>query len=133
MKLLIVGGGGFRVPQVIEVLAAARAGSGLYPGLEVDEVCLYDVDALRLGAMHTVIASLDFPRAPRITTTTDLRRAVAGADFVFSAVRQGGTCGRITDELVALEQGVLGQETVGAGGYAYAFIKTENARCNNAF
>lgn len=121
MKLLIVGGGGFRVPQVIEVLAAARAGSGLYPGLEVDEVCLYDVDALRLGAMHTVIASLDFPRAPRITTTTDLRRAVAGADFVFSAVRQGGTCGRITDELVALEQGVLGQETVGAGGYAYAF------------
>lgn len=33
MKLMIAGGGGFRVPQVIEVLAAARAGTGPYPGL----------------------------------------------------------------------------------------------------
>ncbi|MDY3677626.1 MAG: 6-phospho-beta-glucosidase [Actinomyces urogenitalis] len=121
MKLLIVGGGGFRVPQVIEVLAAARAGSGLYPGLVVDEVCLYDVDQVRLDAMVAVIRSLDFPQAPRVEASTDLRDAVRGADFVFSAMRQGGTCGRVTDELVALEEGVLGQETVGAGGYAYAF------------
>nr|WP_300336325.1 6-phospho-beta-glucosidase [Actinomyces sp.] len=120
MKLLVVGGGGFRVPQVIEVLAAARAGSGLYPGLVVDEVCLYDVDQARLEAMVAVISSLDYPQAPRVVASTDLREAVKGADFVFSAMRQGGTCGRVTDELVALEQGVLGQETVGAGGYAYA-------------
>lgn len=121
MKLLIVGGGGFRVPQVIEVLAAARAGSGLYPGLIVDDVCLYDVDRARLDAMAAVIHDFDFPHAPRIETSTDLAHAVRGADFVFSAMRQGGTCGRITDELVALEEGVLGQETVGVGGYAYAF------------
>lgn len=120
MKLLIVGGGGFRVPQVIEVLAAARAGSGPYPGLVVDEVCLYDVDRPRLEAMTAVLSCLAYPSSPRIVATTDLREAVTGADFVFSAMRQGGTCGRVTDELVALEEGVLGQETVGVGGYAYA-------------
>ncbi|MBE6474682.1 MAG: 6-phospho-beta-glucosidase [Actinomyces succiniciruminis] len=121
MKLLIVGGGGFRVPQVIEVLAAARAGSGTHPGLVVDEVCLYDVSPRRLDAMRAVLADLDFPHAPALTSTTQLEEAVRGADFIFSAMREGGTHGRVLDELVALEQGVLGQETVGAGGYAYAF------------
>lgn len=121
MKLLIVGGGGFRVPQVIEVLAAARAGSGPYPGLRVDEVCLYDVDAGRLRAMEAVLASLAYDQAPALSATTDLDEAVRGADFVFSAMRHGGSCGRVLDELVALEHGVLGQETVGVGGYAYAF------------
>lgn len=121
MKLLIVGGGGFRVPQVIEVLAAARAGVGPYPGLRVDEVCLYDVDSTRLEAMTSVIRSLDFAQAPSLVATTDLDEAVRDSDFIFSAMRPGGTCGRVIDELVALDEGVLGQETVGVGGYAYAF------------
>ena len=45
--------------------------------------------------------------------------AVAGADFVFSAIRVGGAAGRVADERRALAAGVLGQETVGAGGLAY--------------
>lgn len=120
MRLVIAGGGGFRVPQVIEVLAAARSGTGPCPGLVVDEVCLYDCSRRRLDVMRAVIADLDFPGAPLVTSTTDLRRAVRGADFVFSAIRVGGVEGRVVDERVALEQGVLGQETVGAGGCAYA-------------
>lgn len=121
MKLVIVGGGGFRVPQIIEVLAAARAGRGAHAGLVVDEVCLYDISASRLELMAAVIRDLSFPDAPTITTTTELPEAIMGADFVFSAVRVGGTCGRVLDELIALDRGVLGQETVGVGGYAYAF------------
>ena len=42
MKLAIVGGGGFRVPQVIEVLARARAGDGPHAQLVVDHVALHD-------------------------------------------------------------------------------------------
>jgi len=38
---------------------------------------------------------------------------------VFSAIRVGGLEGRTVDERVALDLGVLGQETVGAGGIAY--------------
>ena len=54
-----------------------------------------------------------------VSPTTDLDEAIRGADFVFSAIRVGGLEGRTIDERVALDLGVLGQETVGAGGIAY--------------
>ena len=59
-------------------------------------------------------------RRPRgdASPPTSTRRC-AGADFVFSAIRVGGLEGRAVDERVALDEGVLGQETVGAGGIAY--------------
>ncbi|HJC70690.1 MAG TPA: 6-phospho-beta-glucosidase, partial [Candidatus Brachybacterium intestinipullorum] len=50
----------------------------------------------------------------------DLREALTGADFVFSAVRVGGAEARTVDERVALGLGLLGQETIGPGGLAYA-------------
>ncbi|GGO94149.1 6-phospho-beta-glucosidase [Wenjunlia tyrosinilytica] len=59
------------------------------------------------------------PDAPEVTVTTDLDTALKGADFVFSAIRVGGLEGRAADERTALAEGVLGQETVGAGGVAY--------------
>lgn len=59
------------------------------------------------------------PTQPAVTATTDLDEALRGADFVFSAIRVGGLEGRAADERVALDLGVLGQETVGAGGIAY--------------
>ncbi|MDO5724483.1 MAG: 6-phospho-beta-glucosidase [Flaviflexus sp.] len=109
MKLVIAGGGGFRVPQVLRALTRAPF---------LDDITLYDIDPARLEVMRAVAEQfgLNLP----ITTQTDLHRAVSGANFVFSAMRIGGTCGRVTDERVALERGVLGQETVGVGGYAYA-------------
>jgi 6-phospho-beta-glucosidase len=67
-----------------------------------------------------------------VTTTTDAEVAFRGADFIFAAVRIGGTKGRIIDERTALDLGVLGQETVGPGGLAYALrtvpFMTELAR-----
>jgi 6-phospho-beta-glucosidase len=54
-----------------------------------------------------------------VSFTTDLDDALRGADFIFSAIRVGGLEGRADDERVALAEGVLGQETVGAGGIAY--------------
>jgi 6-phospho-beta-glucosidase len=61
----------------------------------------------------------DLPDAPEVSFTTDLDDALRGADFIFSAIRVGGLEGRADDERVALAEGVLGQETVGAGGIAY--------------
>ncbi|HEY1157192.1 MAG TPA: 6-phospho-beta-glucosidase, partial [Arthrobacter sp.] len=52
--------------------------------------------------------------------TTDLVDAVVGTDMVFAAIRPGGTAGRIADEKVAQNLGLLGQETTGAGGISYA-------------
>ncbi|MGP9745735.1 family 4 glycosyl hydrolase [Brachybacterium sp. AOP29-B2-41] len=122
MKLAILGGGGFRVPLVYEAVATAAT------GLTVDEVALYDVDPARLATITAVIEGLGAQLAadghaetlPRLTATTDLREAVTSADFVFSAIRVGGAEARTVDERVALNLGLLGQETIGPGGLAYA-------------
>jgi 6-phospho-beta-glucosidase len=115
MKLTILGGGGFRVPLVYGALLGDRAEG------RVTHVTLYDVDAGRLAAIGGVLAeqAAGVPGAPVVTTCTDLDEALRGAAFVFSAIRVGGLAGRAADERVALAQGVLGQETVGAGGIAY--------------
>ncbi|MGM9383264.1 6-phospho-beta-glucosidase [Streptomyces antibioticus] len=115
MKLTILGGGGFRVPLVYGALLTDR-GEG-----RVTDVVLHDLDAGRLQAVARVLAeqAAGLPDAPAVTATTDLDDALRGADFVFSAIRVGGLEGRADDERVALAEGVLGQETVGAGGIAY--------------
>ncbi|MER6385165.1 6-phospho-beta-glucosidase [Streptomyces sp. NPDC001118] len=115
MKLTILGGGGFRVPLVYGALLTDRAEG------RVTEVVLHDLDDRRLFAVGRVLdeQAAGIPDAPRVTATTDLDEALTGADFVFSAIRVGGLEGRADDERVALAEGVLGQETVGAGGIAY--------------
>ncbi|MBT3154302.1 6-phospho-beta-glucosidase [Streptomyces sp. CHD11] len=115
MKLTILGGGGFRVPLVYGALLGDHAEG------RVTRVALHDVDAGRLAAITRVLAEQAdrVPDAPEVTWTTDLDEALRGADFVFSAIRVGGLEGRAHDERVALGEGVLGQETVGAGGIAY--------------
>ena len=93
------------------------------PSGRVTEVVLHDIDAARLAR--------DRPRAGRAGAGTAgdgagghshhrPRPGARGADFVFSAIRVGGLEGRAAvDERVALDLGVLGQETTGAGGVAY--------------
>ncbi|WP_426565801.1 6-phospho-beta-glucosidase [Angustibacter sp. McL0619] len=125
MRLTILGGGGFRVPLVVRALRAPSA-----VGL-VDEVVLHDVDAERLRAISNVVREI--PGAgPRVGGTTSLDDALRGADVVFSAIRVGSAAGRVADEQVALDLGVLGQETTGAGGVAYALrtlpVATDVAR-----
>ncbi len=115
MRLTLLGGGGFRVPLVYSALLRDTHAR------RIDEVVLYDVSPDRLAAIEHILrqqgAGHEAP--PRVTTTTDLDVALTGADFVFSAIRVGGLEGRVADERVALEQGVLGQETTGPGGIAY--------------
>lgn len=116
MKLTLLGGGGFRVPLVYKALMADRA-----PG-RVTEVRLHDVDEQRLHAVSRVLQELaaSSPDAPAVVATTDLATALAGTDFIFSAIRVGGTAGRATDERICLGHHLIGQETVGAGGISYA-------------
>lgn len=115
MKLTLLGGGGFRVPLVYRALLGDH-GEG-----RVTELALYDLDASRLATIRKVLAdqSAGHRDPPAVTVTTDLDEAVTGADFVFSAIRVGGLAGRAADERIALEEGVLGQETVGAGGISF--------------
>lgn len=124
---MIAGGGGFRVPLVYRALA-----SGSFAGL-VSELVLYDVDPGRLSAIAAVLRAMPVSgtpasdggaaagaRPPAVRTTTSLREALRGTDLVFAAIRPGGTAGRVADERVARDLGLLGQETTGAGGISYA-------------
>lgn len=119
MRLTILGGGGFRVPLVYRALLtqARPAVSG-----RCTEVVLHDTDPDRMRVVAAVLAAQarDVPDAPPVRVERDLDDALRGADFVFSAIRVGGTAGRVRDESVPLAEGVLGQETVGAGGVLYA-------------
>ncbi len=118
MRLVVFGGGGFRVPLLHRALLSdAAEGGGI-----VDELVLVDTDAGRLAA---VMAVLDHQRTAAagpplaIWATTDLTAGLRRADVVFSAIRVGGLAGRVVDEQVARREGVIGQETVGAGGISF--------------
>jgi len=108
VRVTILGGGGFRVPLICRELAAS--------GLAADQVVLFDVAAERLRVIADVLAGDRLP----LSTTTDLDSALRDADLIFAAMRVGGLDGRVRDERTALDLGVLGQETVGAGGLSYA-------------
>jgi len=116
MRLAILGGGGFRVPLVYSALLRDHEAG------RVDHVALYDTDEVRLTAVARVLAeqSAAHADAPVVSLHTDLDEALAGAAFVFSAIRVGGMAGRSCDERLGMAHGVIGQETVGYGGISYA-------------
>jgi 6-phospho-beta-glucosidase len=117
VKIALLGGGGFRTPMVYESLADATS------DVAIDELVLFDVDADRLARMAAVIEGLDRQGgrpAISLRTSTSIEDAVEGCEAVFAAVRVGGLAARVVDEQVPLELGVLGQETVGPAGVAFA-------------
>jgi len=115
MKMTLLGAG-VRAPFVLRGLAAAAA------ELDLDEVVLFDTDPERLELMTALggylAASWGAPFTVR--SEPDDESALAGARFVFSAIRPGQEAARAVDEEVPLKHGVLGQETTGPGGFAMA-------------
>ena len=108
MKAVVLGGGGFRTPLVHRALVRSA--------LRLDEIVLQDVSLDRLGVIAAVVRG----DGPPVRTTTEIDDAVDGADLVFAALRVGGVDGRVRDERDAIALGIIGQETVGAGGLASA-------------
>ena len=56
----------------------------------------------------------------RIEAHLDREPALEGADVVLAAFRPGGFEARHLDEKIAIDHGVIGQETAGPGGFAMA-------------
>lgn len=135
MRLTILGGGGFRVPLVYRALldqearealprkggGGRRAGTSSGAAGACEELVLYDTDRARVQVITSVLAAqaAGVRGAPAVRIAESLDEALRGADFVFSAIRVGGMPGRARDERIPLAEGVLGQETVGAGGVLY--------------
>lgn len=116
MKLTVIGGAGVRTPRLIPSLVRRAEKLGLR------EVWLMDIDAEKLdligGLCEALAKQQDAPF--KLVRTTDARAAVQGADHIITTIRPGFERGRVLDEKIAFQFGVLGQETTGAGGFAMA-------------
>ena len=116
MKLTIIGGAGTRVPLVVAGLLR------FHDELPIESLSLWDVDGERQLLIRRVCEAMveRSGAALKIRTGGTLEEAAEGADFVICSIRVGGAASRIQDEKIALSHGVLGQETVGPGGWAMA-------------
>jgi 6-phospho-beta-glucosidase len=114
MKITIIGAGGVRTPLLIKALQIRQDRFGL------SELCLMDIDEEHLELISAICQQNEAsPETKfRILRTSDASEALAGADFVITTFRVGCSDSRVIDERVALNQGALGQETTGAGGFA---------------
>jgi len=116
MKVTVIGGGSTYTPELVEGLLARRE------VLDLHAVHLVDTDADRLrvlGPLATRMAEAD-GGGVEVRWGTDRPEAVAGAGFVVSQIRVGGMAARERDEQLGREFGLIGQETVGVGGFANA-------------
>ncbi len=115
-KVTLIGGGGVRTPLLIHGLAQAAS------TLHIGELALYDIDRERVALMaelgREVVRQLNADVV--ITTHTQLKDAVAGAQFILHSIRVGGIAARARDERLAIEHGIAGQETTGLAGFAKA-------------
>ena len=86
-------------------------------GLPFTEIALFDPDRARLDVIAGLAARARRRRAS-VTLHDTVGDCVDGADFVVTSIRVGGLAAREHDETVSLAHGVVGQETVGPGGFA---------------
>ncbi len=120
MKLAIIGGGGIRTPLLIESLFQRQM---IQLGQKIiSRVTLMDVQPDRLAVVLSMAKFLRDRLGSDVLleATTDLRAAVEDSNFIITTMRVGFENGRVIDEKVPLENGLIGQETVGAGGFAMA-------------
>lgn len=114
MKIAIVGGGSAYAPGLLQAFGAEAAA---FPGAEL---ALHDAAARELAIVHALGTRLLEGTGLRLSATTERRRALEGADLVLTTFREGGLPARHLDERVPLAFGVIGQETIGPGGFFFA-------------
>jgi 6-phospho-beta-glucosidase len=116
MKVTIIGAAGVRTPGIIESFIRRQSKIGC------DELCLMDIDGERLSLIASLTRKLEesIETKFKITRTTDSKEALKNADYVITTFRVGGIESRVIDEQIPLENGILGQETTGPGGFAMA-------------
>ena len=111
----IVGGGSRYTPGILRMLVAEK---GRFP---LRKITLYDNEAERqdkVGAYGKILFQEYYPEC-EIIVTNDAKTAFEDIDFAFMQIRAGRMKMREMDEKIALRHGCLGQETCGAGGFAY--------------
>jgi 6-phospho-beta-glucosidase len=116
VKIAIIGAGSTYTPELIEGFIEYRE------KMPFQEISLMDRDPSRLKIIGDFAGRM-LRRAGMenlLRVTTDLEEALSDAAFVLTQIRVGGSRGRLMDEKIAREFGLVAQETTGAGGFSHA-------------
>lgn len=115
LNVVIVGGGSTWCPGILKSLTKHQ---DIFP---LNRVVMYDIDEERQKPLGEFGKILFKEEAPGVCFdyTTDKDIAYEDVDFVLCQIRTGGYAMRDKDEKIPLHMGLIGQETVGAGGMAY--------------
>lgn len=116
MKIAVIGGAGVRTVIFVNGLLDR------YKGLNIDKVVLFDIDQEKLQIIGKLCKHVVKRRNEDlvIEVAGDAVEAITGADYIVTTLRVGGDHSRVVDETIALETGVIGQETTGVGGFSMA-------------
>lgn len=114
--IAIVGGASSYTPGIVRSIMNA------YDRLPIKKLVLQDIDGEKLEIMGKYLEILfkDENFKVQIKWTTSRKEAFENVDFVFTQIRTGGLEMREQDEKVSLAHGLVGQETCGPGGFAFA-------------
>src|SRR4051794_19493621 len=116
LKLAVVGGGSTYTPELVDGFTRRS------DRLTIDEIDLLDIDPERLEIVGGLAQRMLHRQGwtGRLVQTTDRDAAIDGADIVLFQLRVGGQQARFGDETLPKRWELIGQETVGAGGFAKA-------------
>lgn len=113
-RITVLGGSSVYIPELILSIVSHN--------VNVREVCLVGRDGPKLplvaGFCQRLLDKSGHPG--KIIATTDIDKGVAGARYIINHVRVGGMQARIRDEKIPPKQGMVGDESLGAGGFANA-------------
>ncbi len=118
MKIVVIGGGSSYTPELVEgiILRADQ--------INVEKIVFVDIESGKekleiIGALaKRMIKKSEL--SIQVDLTFNRIEAITDADFVLTQFRVGGLDARANDERIPLTYDVIGQETVGPGGFAKA-------------
>jgi len=113
-RIAVLGGSSVYTPEFISSIIAHNLG--------VREIVLMGRTEHKLklvaGFCQRMFEKNGFPT--KVDATTDVREAAKGAKYVINQIRVGGMMARARDEGIPPRFGMVGDESVGAGGFANA-------------
>ncbi|MDQ2716490.1 MAG: glycoside hydrolase [Chloroflexota bacterium] len=115
-KIAVIGGGS---PYCAGLMRSLAHDAETFKGCHIT---LMDINEDGLELIYTLGSKFFRQAGADITLerTTNRTAALSDADFVVTAFRTGGMQARRLDEQIPLRHGLIGQETVGPGGFFYA-------------
>lgn len=116
MKIAVIGGGSTYTPELIDGILRRQ------DRLPITEIHLVDINLDRVKVIAAFAQRMVKASGSSIVVEfgTDLREAINGSTYVVSQFRVGTQTARHNDEMLGRHFGLIGQETVGVGGFAKA-------------